>query len=201
MICRLYRPGARHAWSALRIFCTVAVVLAAGRLHAQASAAPSYSSVVRARPADAPVEDAAADASVISDDRTPRSGESVPQLLSELPGVTINRTGGIGSLALVSLRGSTWDQVGVYVDGIPLNSAQGGGVDLSTLPLGDIERIEVYRGSSPIAFGASALGGIISITTRAPRTTRADAELGLGSFGTWSAGAGGSWVSRRVRVY
>jgi outer membrane cobalamin receptor len=160
-----------------------------------------YTSTVRSRPDDAPLEDAAADASVITDDRTPRVGESVPQLLAELPGVTINRTGGIGSLALVSLRGSTWDQVGVYLDGIPLNSAQGGGVDLSTLPLGDIERIEVYRGSSPIAFGSSALGGIISITTRAPKTSRVDAEAGVSSFDTYSAGASGSWVSRIVRVY
>lgn len=201
MICRHHRPGARHAGSALRNLCTVALLCAAARLRAQEPAKSPYSSVVHARPSDAATEDAAADASVVSDDRTPRSGESVPQLLSELPGVSVNRTGGIGSLAVISLRGSTWDQVGVYVDGIPLNAAQGGGVDLSTLPLGDIERIEVYRGSSPIAFGTSALGGIISITTRAPRETRVDAELGTGSFDTWSAGASGSWVSRVVRVY
>ena len=192
---RQARPSARIAPSATRILSTLACLFGAPAAYAQ------YQATVRARPSDAPVEDSAADASVITDERTPRSNESVPQLLSELPGVTINRAGGIGSLAMVSLRGSTWEQVGVYVDGVPLNSAQGGGVDLSTLPLGDVERIEVYRGSTPIAFGSSSLGGILSITTRAPRATRLDADAETGSFDTYSAGLSGSWVGKRVRVY
>ena len=192
------RQSARIALPGTKIVASLVCLLGtAGSLWAQTG----YQSTVRSRPADAPVEDSAADASVITDDRTPRTGESLPQLLSELPGVTISRLGGIGSLALVSLRGSTWDQVGVYVDGIPLNGAQGGGVDVSSIPLGDIERIEVYRGSSPIGFGSSALGGIISITTRSPRTTEGGVEVGDGSFGTWWASANASWAGRRLRVY
>lgn len=203
MVLQQYRLGARIARSATKMASLAAsvVCLLGTAAVARAQEQPRYTSTVRSRPSDAPQEDAAADASVITDDRTPRVGESVPQLLAELPGVTINRTGGIGSLALVSLRGSTWDQVGVYIDGVPLDSAQGGGLDLSTLPLGDIERIEVYRGSSPIGFGSSALGGIIAITTRAPRTSRVDAEVGTSSFDTYSGGVSGSWVGRIVRVY
>jgi outer membrane cobalamin receptor len=203
MVLRQYRLGARIARSATTnaSLAVSALCLLGAADVARAQEQPRYTSTVRSRPNGAPLEDTAADASVITDDRTPRVGESVPQLLAELPGVTINRTGGIGSLATVSLRGSTWDQVSVYIDGVPLNSAQGGGVDLSTLPLGDIERIEVYRGSSPIGFGSSALGGIISITTRAPRTSRVDAEVGTSSFDTYSAGVSGSWVGRILRVY
>jgi outer membrane cobalamin receptor len=146
-------------------------------------------------------EDRASASSVVTLDRTPRSGESVPQLLGEMPGVTVSRLGGLGSLALVSLRGSTWEQVLVYLDGVPLNAAVGGGVDLSTLPLGDVERIEVYRGMSPIAFGSSALGGIVSISTRAPDTTAAQAEVGMGSFGTVQGGAAASWAGERLKAY
>ena len=50
----------------------------------------------------------------------------------------------------ITLRGSNPDQVRIYVDGVPLNIAAGGGVDISTLPIGDVERVEVYRGSSPL---------------------------------------------------
>jgi len=106
--------------------------------------------------------------------------------------VAINRLGGLGSAALMSVRGSTWEQVRVLVDGVPLSSANGGGVDLSTIPVGDIERIEVYRGSSPLSLGASALGGIVSITTRTPRVSAARVQGGLGSFGATQAGVSGS---------
>src|SRR5262245_13396524 len=56
-----------------------------------------------------PAEDNAASASVITADRTPRSAETMPDLLDDLPGVTVSRLGGIGSPALLSLRGSTWE--------------------------------------------------------------------------------------------
>jgi vitamin B12 transporter len=148
----------------------------------------------------APADPAAA-SSVVTDDRTPRGGEDLPQILGELPGAAITRFGGLGSAAFLSLRGSTWEQVRVYVDGVPQNLAAGGDVDLSAIPLGAVERIEVYRAMSPIAFGASGLGGIVSITTRTPRSTGARAELGAGSFGTRVLGLDGSWAGSRVRVY
>jgi vitamin B12 transporter len=163
----------------------------------------AYETVVRTSSANdpRPREDAAASASTITSDRTPRSGESLPQLLNELPGANVTRLGGLGALATVSLRGSSSNQVLVYLDGVPLNSAAGGGVDLSAIPLADVERIEIYRGMSPIAFGASAIGGVISITTRAPRENAAAGEVGLGSFTEREAGARGSWVGERVRLY
>src|SRR6185295_7055322 len=82
-----------------------------------------------------------------------------------------------------------------------LNTATGGGVDLGALPLGDIERVEVYRGMSPLGFGASAIGGVVSLTTRAPDTTAVSADLLGGSFGTTGAGASGSFAGSRVRLY
>ena len=89
--------------------------------------------------------------------------------------MTVVRTGSIGAFSTISLRGSNPDQVRIFLDGVPLNIAAGGGVDVSTLPLGDVERVEVYRGTSPLAFGESAMGGIISITTRTPGTRAARA--------------------------
>ncbi|MBI4512055.1 MAG: TonB-dependent receptor [Deltaproteobacteria bacterium] len=173
---------------------------AEARLTADAAPAPTFATIVTAEPDQAPAEDSAAAASVVTRDRTPRSGESLPQVLSELPGVSVTRLGGHGTLALVSLRGSTWEQVHVYLDGIPLNVATGGGVDLSTIPLGAVERIEVYRGMSPIAFGTSAIGGIVSITTSVPRRDALEAEAGMGSFGLFSGAGRGSWASGPLRV-
>ena len=130
----------------------------------------------RPQPAPQPRADQSAAASVVLPDDSPRAYDDLASLLLEMPGVNVVRTGSIGKASTITLRGSNPDQVRVYVDGVPVNIAAGGGVDVSTLPIGDVERVEVYRGSSPLEFGESALGGIISITTRTPgRRARARA--------------------------
>ncbi|HEY5284031.1 MAG TPA: TonB-dependent receptor plug domain-containing protein, partial [Polyangia bacterium] len=166
-------------------------------------AQPAYETVVTAAPVaqEIPHEDAAASCSVITQDRTPRAAESVAQLLSEQAGAVVTRLGGMGSTATVSLRGSTANQVLVYVDGVPFNTATGGGVDLGALPLGDVERIEIYRGMSPIGFGASAIGGVVSITTSMPKDNRAAIEAGGGPFGTAYGGMKSSWRRGRLHVF
>ena len=187
------RPSHSFAlWFAL-LSCSAAV-LCPQALSAQTGDAPLYETVVVAAPeANATAhEDSAASSSVITQDRTPRAAESVPQLLSEQTGVVVTRLGGMGSTATVSLRGSTANQVLVYVDGVPFNTATGGGVDLGAIPIGDIERIEIYRGMSPIGFGASAIGGVVSITTAMPKDNRAAMEVGGGSFGTYYGSMRGS---------
>jgi outer membrane cobalamin receptor len=161
-----------------------------------------YETVVTASPADSAArEDDAASSSVITVDRTPRSGETLPGLLSELPGVSVTRLGGLGSLATLSVRGSAPNQVQVYLDGVPLDSATFGGVDLGGLPLGDLARIEVYRGMSPIAFGASGLGGVVALSSRVPQDSGLTVEAGGGSFGTGFAGAQARWAGRRLRLF
>jgi outer membrane receptor protein involved in Fe transport len=150
---------------------------------------------------ETPREDVAASCSVITQDRTPRAAETVAQLLSEQAGANVTRLGGMGSTATVSLRGSTANQVLVYVDGVPYNTATGGGVDLGAIPLGDVERIEIYRGMSPIAFGASAIGGVVSITTAIPKDNRAEIDAGGGSFATYYGDARGSWNLGQFHLY
>lgn len=177
-----------------------------GGPEARASAAsvpPAQTTVVTARrlPSEAPREDLTASASVLRPADSPRARDDLGTLLLEVPGTNVTRAGGLGSFAAISLRGANPDDVRIYVDGIPLNQAVGGAVDLSTLPLGDVERVEVYRGSAPMAFGQSALGGVVSISTRTPLGTQASARAGLGSFRTMSSDltAGGSLG--RLRLY
>jgi outer membrane cobalamin receptor len=160
-------------------------------------------SVVIARrvPAEASREDLTAAASVLIPANSPRALDDLGALLLEVPGANVTRRGGIGSFTTISLRGSNPDEVRVYIDGIPLNQAVGGAVDLSTLPLGDVERVEVYRGSTPIAFGESAMGGVVSITTRTPGDGQGSARGGVGSFRTsfGDGTVGGQWG--HVRMY
>jgi vitamin B12 transporter len=67
------------------------------------------------------------------------------------------------------------------IDGVPLNSVSDFGVNLSTVAVADIERVEVLRGPYSAIYG-SALGGVIHVITRSDRRTSAAARAG--SFGT-----------------
>jgi outer membrane cobalamin receptor len=96
--------------------------------------------------------------------------------------VSVRSTGsGIGGSQQASIRGSTPQQVLVIVDGVPLNAAADFGVNLSTLVVADIERVEVLRGPYSAIYGG-ALGGVIHVVTRSDRRTSAGARAG--SFGT-----------------
>jgi len=165
---------------------------------------PAYQSLVtasRIAPAAAR-EDVAATSSVIIPAESPRARDDLGSLLLEVPGANVTRRGGLGSFASLSLRGSNPDEVRIYVDGVPLNQAVGGAVDLSTLPLGDVERVEVYRGSTPIGFGESALGGVVSIVTRTPGgPTVATVRGGAGSFRTTFADGTVAGMAGPLRLY
>ncbi|HLK88642.1 MAG TPA: TonB-dependent receptor [Polyangia bacterium] len=172
----------------------------------EATAAPRdarYRTTVTAPvpPAVAPREDRAAAASVVIPSDSPRAYDDLGSLLLQVPGVTVMRTGSSQAFTSLTLRGSNPDQVQIYVDGVPLDIAEGGGVDVSALPLGDVERVEVYRGTSPLAFGESALGGIVSITTRTPGVPRVSARAGAGSFGTAFGDVSAGGGIGRLRLY
>ncbi len=68
----------------------------------------------------------------------------------------------------VTLRGSSYRQTLISLDGIPLNPVTGDMVDLSQYMLPDIERIEIIKGSNSAAFGNSAMGGVINLVTENP---------------------------------
>jgi len=88
---------------------------------------------------------------------------------------------GMGGAQQASIRGSTPQQVLVMIDGVPLNAISDFGVNLSTVALADVDRVEVLRGPYSAIYG-SALGGVIHVITRSDR--RASAAARAGSFGT-----------------
>lgn len=99
------------------------------------------------------------------DDATARI-DSIADVLSENVGVQVRRFGGLGAFSTISIRGSTPSQVDVYLNGVRLNQANFGLVDLGDVPLDNVERIEIYRGFSPLQLGAGSIGGSINLVTR-----------------------------------
>lgn len=104
-----------------------------------------------------------------------RQTASVVDILRTVPGVSIARNGGIGTATSVFIRGADSDQTVTLIDGVKLNdpSSPGGGFNFGNLLVGNIDRIEVLRGSQSVLWGSQAIGGVINMITRPPTETLA----------------------------
>lgn len=120
---------------------------------------------------------------------------TLDEMLKDIPGAQVVRDATRGGFAGVRLRGvPSSSQVLIVVDDVPLNGVTGTSVDISQIPLQDVERIEIVRGGSSAAYGANAMGGIVHIITR--RATKpiphTDVSYDYGSRRTrqWGLGFG-----------
>ncbi|MFH0856195.1 MAG: TonB-dependent receptor [Candidatus Omnitrophota bacterium] len=109
--------------------------------------------------------------------------QDLADALTSLTSVEMSNYGGPGANTNIRMRGSTSAQVLVLMDGRPINSPRDGTVDLSTIPLDNIARVEVVHGPGSSLYGSSAMGGVVNIITKQPPKEGQKAEL-YSSFGT-----------------
>jgi vitamin B12 transporter len=124
---------------------------------------------------------------------------TVGEAVAFVPETLARAYGGPGSLITPSIRGSSAEGVLVLLDGVPINGVLSGNVDLATLPIDDVERIEVLRGPFSAIYGSGALGGVISIVTR--RRAAAQATAGGGSLGAYGVSVSGGGDARLTLRY
>lgn len=108
--------------------------------------------------------------------------KNLPELLQTVPGVYVQRLSGTGHYTVARVRGATGGEVNIYVDGVLVNSNADAAVDLSTIPIENVERVEVYRGYVPARFAGAPLGGAINIVTKKPTDTKGSITTGIRSF-------------------
>lgn len=133
------------------------------------------------------------DTSVIEAEEIRNAGptSTLNDLLSRQPGVEINRKGGVGTDSSIFLRGSNNAHALVLVDGIRLGSTTTGYPAWGFIPLEQVERIEIVRGSCSSLYGSDAIGGVIQIfTKRGDGPFRPFFEVGAGTWNTKSLAAG-----------
>jgi outer membrane receptor for ferrienterochelin and colicins len=94
-----------------------------------------------------------------------RNAITVDDALRYVPGVNM-------TYDQVDVRGSSGysrgagSRVLLLVDGIPLLTGDTGELNFESIPMGQIERIEVVKGAASALYGSSALGGVINVITR-----------------------------------
>lgn len=140
-----------------------------------------------------PVDRQGSAVSVIGREQIEASGAShVGDVLRQVPGLSVNRASGPGTLTEVRIRGAENNHVLVLIDGVEVNSTTDGFFDFSDLLVDDIERIEVVRGPQSGLWGSNALSGLINIVTASGRgeTPSVSAAAEAGAFGTEAVSLG-----------
>ena len=142
--------------------------------------------VVTATKTEKEPQDVTQSVTVITADEIKKSGASnAAEAVNRSVDVNFQEYGPRGSTANISMRGSSAAQVLILLDGMRLNSPRDGAFNLTDLPvaLGDIERIEVVRGTASALYGADAVGGVVNIITKKPERNRTSLSGAAGSHG------------------
>ena len=116
---------------------------------------------------------------------------SIEELLSYQAGIDIRQRGTLGIQADVSIRGGSFEQVLILINGIRLNDAQTGH-NMMHLPfnLSSVERIEIVKGPSARRYGQNAFSGIINIFTRVSEQNNFKIELSGAEYNTYDLSTG-----------
>jgi vitamin B12 transporter len=114
-----------------------------------------------------PKNNVIADTTIISEEEIQRAGSSsLVDLLQRQPGIEISNTGGPGQISSIFLRGTSSGHVVVLIDGLRIDSITSGLNAFSNIPISQIKKIEILRGSASSIYGADAIGGVIQIFTK-----------------------------------
>ena len=133
---------------------------------------------------DLPLSENARSIQVITKENIRQAGvTTVADLLQQVAGVDIRRRGIAGMQADLYIRGGSFDQTLLLIDGIKLDDAQTGHHTLNlALPLEVIERIEIIKGPAARIFGQNAFTGAINIVTKSNLDNTGVVNVQAGSY-------------------
>jgi vitamin B12 transporter len=110
--------------------------------------------------------------------------QSIPELLQNVAGIDIRQRGAHGVQADVSIRGGTFDQTLILINGIKMSDPQTGHHALNIpVDLESIERIEILKGPAARIYGQNAFSGAINIVTKIPADRFAKISITAGENG------------------
>jgi len=125
---------------------------------------------------------------------------SIHDVLDNISGVDVRQRGPLGVQSDLSIRGSSFDQNLVLLNGIDITDPQTGHFALN-LPvnLSDVKEIEVLKGPGSRVFGPNAFGGAVNIITAPADSSHMQLKALAGSHGFWQATVLGSFKLGETR--
>lgn len=112
------------------------------------------------------------------------------QVLNQSAGIIVREQGGLGSRVNYSINGLEGSAVRFFIDGIPLDYF-GSSYSVSTIPVSQINSIDIFKGVVPVELGSDALGGAINLVTNKNLDNTLQFDYTYGSFNTHKISATG----------
>jgi vitamin B12 transporter len=122
-----------------------------------------------------------------------REARDVADVLREVPGLTISRSGSPGKATSLFTRGSNSTHTLVLWNGVEINNPYFAGYDWGRFSTAGVEQIEVVRGPYSALYGSEAVAGVVNILT-APRSSGLWGDVSLGGHGLRNGRLDGSYA-------
>jgi vitamin B12 transporter len=138
---------------------------------------------------------------VVELERAKLSSVDLGEVLARQSSLKVQREGGLGSPGRYAFDGLAGERVRFFVDGVPLElTAYQMGI--GNVPVGLVDRVELFRGVVPVRFGVDALGGAVNLVSdEAVQRTRWSGSYELGSFDTHRLALAARAYSPRLRSF
>jgi vitamin B12 transporter len=152
----------------------------------QKPALPSVETTVVVLGSPIPVSEQESARAVVSLDaqRAPLAFHQIEDYLRTDSSVDIQQRGGGGIMADISVRGASFEQTLVLVNGLRMDNTETAHFNLDLpIPLLTIERLDVLHGDGSTLYGSDAIGGVVDVRTATPADTSLRLKTGAGSFG------------------
>lgn len=128
---------------------------------------------------------------VTAEDIKKKNVLTITDALKTIPGVFINRPGGMSENAnSIQMRGFEEDSILVLYDGMPMNDGYSGKVNWNAIAIDQVAKIEVLQGAASSLYGGRAVGGVINIISKDADKDSAHVYMHYGSDSTWKRGVG-----------
>jgi vitamin B12 transporter len=126
-----------------------------------------------------------------------QAARNVADVLRTVPGLNVSRTGSLGKITSVFVRGASSKQVLVLWNGVEINDPYFSGYNWGQFSTAGVQRIEVVRGPFSSLYGADAVGGVVNIITSGERDGL-DLDIAAGGRGLFNGVAAFAQTSGRT---
>lgn len=159
--------------------------------------------IVTGKLMDLPLKKSSVNVTIIDKTQIQNSAaQSIEEVLAYYTGMDIRKRGANGVQTDLSIRGSSFDQVLLLVNGIRMADAQTGHNSMN-LPfdLASVEKIEILKGTSARGFGNGAYAGVINVITKPNTKNNIILNAEGGDFKTYSYGAASNFGTEKFRNF